>query len=74
MKFLSESNTELKNKSQKLSTQIEYQNNMLDSISQILVLMSFKLADMVNIALEEGNYFRSEEWCKNNADKMMVEH
>ena len=47
---------------------------MLDGISQIAVLMSFKLADMVNIALEEGNYFRSEEWCVKNAEKMMVEH
>ena len=38
------------------------------------MLMSFKLADMVNIALDEGNYFRSEEWCKQNGSKMMVEH
>lgn len=38
------------------------------------MLISFKLADMVNIALDEGNYFRSKEWCEANSKKMMVEH
>ena len=38
------------------------------------MLMSFKLADMVNIALDEGNYFKSLEWCRLNKSKMMVEH
>ena len=47
---------------------------VLESIGHLSMLMSFKLADMVNIALDEGNYFRSEEWCKQNGSKMMVEH
>ena len=38
------------------------------------MLMSFKLADMVNIAVEENNYFRSEAWCEINKGKMLVEH
>ena len=32
--------------------------------SNMVFLMSFKLADLVNIALEEGTYFKSEEWCE----------
>ena len=36
----------------------------LDKINQIMMLMSFKLADMVNIALEENTYFRSRSWCE----------
>ena len=38
------------------------------------MLLSFKLADMVNIALDENSYFKSEEWCYLNKSKMMVEH
>ena len=36
--------------------------------------MSYKLADMVNIAVEEGTYFKSKEWCNAHKSKMMVEH
>ena len=36
--------------------------------------MSFKLADLVNIALEEGSYFRSKEWCEQQNGKLLVEH
>ena len=36
--------------------------------------MSFKLADLVNIALEEGKYFRSNNWCQERKDDMFVEH
>ena len=36
--------------------------------------MSFKLADMVNIALDERTYFKSKEWCDKNKNNMMVEH
>ena len=38
------------------------------------MLLSFKVADLVNIALEEGNYFKSKDWCQKNSTKMMVEH
>ena len=36
--------------------------------------MSFKLADLVNIALEEGTYFKSEEWCEKHKSQLLVEH
>ena len=36
--------------------------------------MSFKLVDLVNIALEDGSYFRSKEWCEKNKGKLLVEH
>ena len=36
--------------------------NLLESIGLISLLMSFKIADLINIALEEGIYFRSKEW------------
>ena len=38
------------------------------------MLLSFKIADLVNIALDEGTYFKSKEWKSKNASKMMVEH
>ena len=36
--------------------------------------MSFKLADLVNIALEEGTYFKSQEWCDKYKGSLLVEH
>ena len=36
--------------------------------------MAFKLADLVNIALEQGTYFRSDKWCQERKDDMFVEH
>ena len=36
--------------------------------------MSFKLADLVNIALEEGTYFKSPEWCDKHKGSLLVEH
>ena len=38
------------------------------------MLMSFKLAVLVNIALQEGSYFRSQEWCDKQTGKLLVEH
>ena len=46
----------------------------MDSVEEISSLMSYKLADMVNITLEEGTYFKSEEWCEKNKNKLLVEH
>ena len=43
-------------------------------MGQISLLMSFKLADLVNIALEEGTYFKSEEWCEKHKSQLLVEH
>ena len=39
-----------------------------------MTLMSFKLADLVNIALEEKSYFKDKEWCEKNKANMLVEH
>ena len=39
-----------------------------------MTLMSFKLADLVNIALEEKSYFKDREWCEKNKANMLVEH
>ena len=39
-----------------------------------MMLMSFKLADMVNIAVDENNYFRSKNWIEKNKNKLLVEH
>ena len=36
--------------------------------------MSFKLADLVNIALEDGTYFKTVEWCERNQGRVLVEH
>ena len=39
-----------------------------------MTLMSFKLADLVNIALEEKSYFKDKAWCEKNKANMLVEH
>ena len=35
--------------------------------------MSFKLADLVNIAVEQGNYFKGREWSENYKGKLLAE-
>ena len=47
---------------------------LLASVENISVLMSFKLADLVNIALEDGTYFKTAEWCERNKGRVLVEH
>ena len=47
---------------------------LLQAVGNISVLMSFKLADLVNIALEEGIYFKTTEWCERNKGRLLVEH
>ena len=47
---------------------------LLDRVGQMSLLLSFKLADMVNIAVEEHTYFRSKEWYASHKDKLLVEH
>ena len=47
---------------------------LLASVGSISVLMSFKLADLVNIALEDGSYFKTVEWCERNKGRVLVEH
>ena len=63
MKVLAEANVDLKDQARKQSEQLKHNNTVLEHIVHLSMLISFKLADMVNIALDEGNYFRSEEWC-----------
>ena len=47
---------------------------LLTAVGDISVLMSFKLADLVNIALEDGSYFKTPEWCERNKGRLLVEH
>ena len=42
-------------------------------MGEISTLLIFKLADMINIALDEGRYYKQEEWCWENAEKYLVE-
>ena len=74
MKALLDSNKELRGKALKSEQQVIQQNKLLGSVGQISLLMSFKLADLVNIALEEGSYYRSAEWCEQHKTKLLVEH
>ena len=39
-----------------------FKDKVLLKVNEICQLLAFKLADMVNIALEEGTYFKSAEW------------
>ena len=57
-----------------LIEQVKHLNTVLECVSQVSMHVSYKLADMVNVAIEEGTYFKSKEWCKINCTKMMVEH
>ena len=74
MRLLAEKNEDLRNTSRKQSDQMKHWRKILEINGRIQLLLSFKLADMVNIALDEGNYFKTKEWCNKNAAKMMVEH
>ena len=35
--------------------------------------MSFKIADLINIALEDGSYFKNKEWYDKHKGKLLVE-
>ena len=37
-------------------------------------MICFRLAGLINIALEEGTYFRDSEWKERNKSKLFVEH
>ena len=37
------------------------------------MLLSFKIADLINIALEDGSYFRSKTWYEKHKGKLLVE-
>ena len=54
--------------------QQKHQADVLENVGRVSLLMSFKLADLVNIALEEGSYFRSKEWREQQKGKLLVEH
>ena len=74
MQALLASNKTLRTKalqSEKLAT---HREELLKNVGQISLLMSFKLADLVNIALEEGLYFKSQEWCEKHKGSYLVEH
>ena len=56
------------------SKHAKFTKDLLGSVSSLSLLMSFKLADMVNIAVEENTYFKSKEWCIAHKDKLFVEN
>ena len=47
----------------RLVKQVNHQDKIIQKVGLLSDLMSFKLADMVNIALEEGIYYKTQEWC-----------
>ena len=62
MDDLKQTNKDLQAKAMQSEAQQKHQADVLENVGRVSLLMSFKLADLVNIALEEGSYFRSEEW------------
>ena len=42
-------------------------------MNELSTLLIFKLADMINIALEEGTYYKKQDWCWDNSYKYLVE-
>ena len=40
----------------------------------ISTMICFRLADLVNIAIESGTYFRDQAWKDANKGKLLVEH
>ena len=41
-------------------------------LNELSILMVFNLVDMVKIAIEEGTYHKSQEWCHLNNHKYLV--
>ena len=74
MKGIIESNKELRTKAIKNEKHALHLSRLLESVGQVSLLMSFKLADLVNIALQEGTYFKTKEWCDKHSGKLLVEH
>ena len=73
MQSILEANKELRVQALKSEKAARMKTKLLNSVGHISLLMSFKLADMVNIALEEGSYFRSREWSEKHKGKLLVE-
>ena len=67
-------NKQLLLKVYKSKQETNYKSRIIDRVCTIAKLISFRLADFVNIALEEGTYFRDKEWKQRNKDKLLVEH
>ena len=71
---LKEANKAVRIKALKWEREVKSKTKLLQAVGNISVLMSFKLADLVNIALEEGIYFKTTEWCERNKGRLLVEH
>lgn len=71
---LKEANKQVRIKALKWEREAKSKTKLLQAVGNISVLMSFKLADLVNIALEEGIYFKTTEWCERNKGRLLVEH
>ena len=63
IEILSEQLNNLQNDKAKHEAEVKLKTDLLDGVGKVSMLMSFKLAVLVNIALQEGSYFRSQEWC-----------
>ena len=74
IKQLKEANKEVRMNALKWEKEAKTNTKLLSAVSSISVLMSFKLADLVNIALEDGSYFKTSEWCERNKGRLLVEH
>ena len=74
IKQLKDANKEVRMNALKWEKEAKTNTKLLSAVSSISVLMSFKLADLVNIALEEGSYFKTSEWCERNKGRLLVEH
>ena len=51
-------NKQLLLKVYKSKHETDFKSRIIDCVGKIAKLISFRLADLVNIALEEGTYFR----------------
>ena len=74
LRFGKEANKAVRIKALKWEREVKSKTKLLQAVGNISVLMSFKLADLVNIALEEGIYFKTTEWCERNKGRLLVEH
>ena len=56
--MMEEDKKKVLDKAFRLKQQVEQQDQVIGTLNELSTLLIFKLADMVNIALEEGTYYK----------------
>ena len=69
---LKESNQRLLKKAIDRQRNVRLKRDIVASMDEISLLLSFKIADLINIALEAGSYFKSKEWYAKHSKRLLI--